>query len=58
MKQTGKSQRWLARDTGIALPTINALVRGTKTMLTIEQEEKLAKSLGVNPKELYYQGRN
>ncbi|WP_169717641.1 helix-turn-helix transcriptional regulator [Sporomusa silvacetica] len=56
LKQEGKSQRWLARETGIALPTINAMVNGQREYLTAPEEEKIAKVFGVNTEELYYQG--
>ncbi|HML33799.1 helix-turn-helix domain-containing protein [Sporomusa sphaeroides] len=54
----GKSQRWLARETGINVSTINSMVNGQRTYLNVKEEEKIAEALGVNPKELYYQGRN
>lgn len=56
LKQEKKSQRWLARESGINLSTINMICRGTKTNLNKIQEEKIAATLGVNPEELYYQG--
>jgi lambda repressor-like predicted transcriptional regulator len=56
MKQSGWSQRRLSRETGISLPTVNAMVNGQREYLTVIEEKLIADALGVAPEELYYQG--
>lgn len=56
LKQKGVSQRKLSRDTGINVSTVNAMVNGQRTWLSAIEEEKIAKVLGVDPKELYQGG--
>lgn len=56
MKQLGWSQRRLSRETGINLPTVNAMANGQREYLTVIEEQLIADVLGVAPEELYYQG--
>lgn len=56
IKEKRISQRALARETGINVSSINAMVNGQRNTLTADQEDKLSRALGVRPEELYHRG--
>ena len=53
LKNQGKTMYWLAKETGIAYPTIHNIVKGKTERIDFNTMEKIAKALNVSFDEIF-----